>query len=161
MHSVESCPYETCLPFQYNFLCVVKGKFRHHSRPDKAECLGPGKAFELCDDSLANSLFCYAATRQSFKEQEALVYQQLAQLIKDAVWLKSYLAAVMRLEQEAFTQAYVALGNTKASPVINPHMDAVHIPSTPVEGGMIPAARPLDSPGQVVPQPKHHVIEYS
>ena len=32
-----------------------------------------------------------AATRQSFKEQEALVYQQLAQLIKDAVWLKSYL----------------------------------------------------------------------
>ena len=43
-----------------------------------------------------------AASRQSFKEQEALVYQQLAQLIRDGVWLKSYLAAVMRLEQEAF-----------------------------------------------------------
>lgn len=43
-----------------------------------------------------------AAARQSFKEQEALVYQQLAQLIRDGVWLKSYLAAVMRLEQEAF-----------------------------------------------------------
>lgn len=48
--------------------------------------------------------FCnvLAAARQSFKEQEALVYQQLAQLIRDGVWLKSYLAAVMRLEQEAF-----------------------------------------------------------
>lgn len=90
-----------------------------------------------------------AATRQSFKEQEALVYQQLAQLIKDAVWLKSYLAAVMRLEQEAFTQAYMALGNTKSSPVVHPHMDAMQLPSTPVEGGMIPAGRPLDSPGQV------------
>ena len=43
-----------------------------------------------------------AAARQSFKEQEALVYQQLAQLIRDGVWLKSYLAAVMRLEHEAF-----------------------------------------------------------
>jgi hypothetical protein len=42
------------------------------------------------------------AARQSFKEQEALVYQQLAQLIRDGVWLKSYLAAVMRLEHEAF-----------------------------------------------------------
>ncbi len=30
------------------------------------------------------------------------MYQQLAQLIRDGVWLKSYLAAVMRLEQEAF-----------------------------------------------------------
>lgn len=45
---------------------------------------------------------CYPASRQSFKEQEALVYQQLAQLIRDGVWLKSYLAAVMRLQQEAY-----------------------------------------------------------
>ncbi len=40
---------------------------------------------------------CFAAwsvaARQSFKEQEAMVYQQLAQLIRDAVWLKSYIAA--------------------------------------------------------------------
>lgn len=77
------------------------------------------------------------------------MYQQLAQLIKDAVWLKSYLAAVMRLEQEAFTQAYVALGNTKASPIMLQHMDPHPLPSTPVEGGMIPAARPMDSPAQV------------
>ena len=46
-----------------------------------------------------------AASRQSFKEQEGLVNQQLAQLIRDGVWLKSYLAAVMRLEAEAFQQA--------------------------------------------------------
>lgn len=30
------------------------------------------------------------------------MYQQLAQLIRDGVWLKSYLAAVMRLQQEAY-----------------------------------------------------------
>ena len=41
----------------------------------------------------------FAAARQSFKEHEALVYTQLAQLIKDGVWLKSYIAAVMRVEQ--------------------------------------------------------------
>jgi hypothetical protein len=88
-----------------------------------------------------------AATRQSFKEQEALVYQQLAQLIKDAIWLKSYLQAVMRLEQEAFTQAYVALGTSKASPVIHPHMEQMS--SIPADaGGMIPAARPMDGTSQ-------------
>ena len=48
----------------------------------------------------------HAASRQSFKEQEALVYQQLAQLIRDGVWLKSYLAAVMRLQQEAYLVSY-------------------------------------------------------
>lgn len=57
----------------------------------------------------------FAAARQSFKEQEALVYQQLAQLIRDAVWLKSYIAAVMRLEQEAFQSAYASLGPSKAT----------------------------------------------
>ena len=36
--------------------------------------------------------------------------QQLAQLIRDAVWLKSYLAAVMRLSQEAFQLSHAALG---------------------------------------------------
>ena len=62
------------------------------------------------------SLTCLlAAARQSFKEQEALVYQQLAQLIRDAVWLKSYIAAVMRLEQEAFQSAYASLGPSKAT----------------------------------------------
>lgn len=43
------------------------------------------------------------------------MYQQLAQLIRDAVWLKSYIAAVMRLAQEAFQQAYVALGSTNTN----------------------------------------------
>ena len=41
------------------------------------------------------------------------MYQQLAQLIRDGVWLKSYIAAVMRVEQEAFTTAYNAMGPTK------------------------------------------------
>lgn len=106
---------------------------------------GRSSCVSLLFDTLLNS----AATRQSFKEQEALVYQQLAQLIKDAVWLKSYLAAVMRLEQEAFVTAHNALGNAKASPMMHPQLEPVHLPTTPVEGGMIPAARPMDSPGQV------------
>ena len=31
------------------------------------------------------------------------MYQQLAQLIRDGVWLKSYIAAVMRVEQASHT----------------------------------------------------------
>ncbi|DBA90251.1 TPA: hypothetical protein ACH3X1_003543 [Trebouxia sp. C0004] len=65
-----------------------------------------------------------AAARQSFKEQEALVYQQLAQLIRDAVWLKSYIAAVMRLEQEAFQSAYASLGPSKATLPLQQEMPA-------------------------------------
>lgn len=37
-----------------------------------------------------------AACRQSFKEHEALVYHQLTNLIRDTVWLKSYLSAGAR-----------------------------------------------------------------
>lgn len=55
-------------------------------------------------------IIIHAASRQTFKEHESIVYQQLAQLIRDAVWLKSYIVAVMRLEQEAFTAAYGAVG---------------------------------------------------
>ena len=79
------------------------------------------------------------------------MYQQLAQLIRDAVWLKSYLAAVMRLEQEAFTQAFIALGTAKASPVIHPHQDVAGVPATPEHSGKIPAARPIDTSPQVPP----------
>ena len=56
----------------------------------------------------------------------------------------------MRLEQEAFITAHHALGNAKASPMMHPQLEPVHLPSTPVEGGMIPAARPMDSPTQVL-----------
>ena len=56
-----------------------------------------------------------SACRQSFKEHEALVYHQLTNLIKDTVWLKSYLSAVLRVESEAFQVANVALGSMKAA----------------------------------------------
>ncbi len=56
----------------------------------------------------------------------------------------------MRLEQEAFVTAHQALGSAKASPVMHPQLEHMQLPSTPVEGGMIPAARPMDSPGQVL-----------
>ena len=49
-------------------------------------------------------------------EQEEVVNQQLSQLIRDAVWLKSYLASVMRLAAEAFHLAQTALGPQQAAP---------------------------------------------
>lgn len=51
-----------------------------------------------------------AAAQQSFLEHEALVHTQLSQLIKDGVWLKSYISAVMRVEQNAFMTAFQAMG---------------------------------------------------
>jgi hypothetical protein len=56
-----------------------------------------------------------SACRQSYKEHEALVYHQLTNLIKDTVWLKSYVSAVLRVESEAFSVANVALGSMKAA----------------------------------------------
>lgn len=92
-----------------------------------------------------------AAARQSFKEQEAMVYQQLAQLIRDAVWLKSYIAAVMRLEQEAFSSAYNSLGPQKGGmDVMVPVQGALPGPSELPSGpGPMPiAGRPLDGAPQ-------------
>ena len=40
---------------------------------------------------------------------------QLTNLIRDTVWLKSYLSAVLRVEAEAFTGANMALGQMKAA----------------------------------------------
>ena len=56
-----------------------------------------------------------SACRQSYKEHEALVYHQLTNLIRDTVWLKSYLSAVLRVESEAFQVANSALGSMKAA----------------------------------------------
>lgn len=66
-----------------------------------------------------------SACRQSFKEHEALVYHQLTNLIRDTVWLKSYLSAVLRVEAEAFQAANAALGQMKAA--------------VPMSGGEVPA----------------------
>ena len=57
-----------------------------------------------------------AGTKQSYMEQEEVVNQQLSQLIRDAVWLKSYLASVMRLAAEAFHLAQQALGPQQTAP---------------------------------------------
>ncbi|PSC69221.1 TBC1 domain family member 2A [Micractinium conductrix] len=79
-----------------------------------------------------------SACRQSFKEHEALVYHQLTNLIRDTVWLKSYLSAVLRVQTEAFQAANVALGQmrTAALPAPSdmagvPTGVAASIPSTP------------------------------
>ncbi|CAL5218477.1 g163 [Coccomyxa viridis] len=90
-----------------------------------------------------------AASRQSFKEQEALVYQQLAQLIRDGVWLKSYLAAVMRLQQEAYLVAYNALSAGVKTQLPLPPMSPDNALPAPSEPAAIPANRPFD-PAQVL-----------
>lgn len=80
------------------------------------------------------------------------MYQQLAQLIRDAVWLKSYIAAVMRLEQEAFQSAYASLGPSKATLPLQPDMS---MPAEQVmmatSGSAATRPMPLDTPPQVKP----------
>ncbi len=95
-----------------------------------------------------------AAARQSFKEQEALVYQQLAQLIRDAVWLKSYIAAVMRLEQEAFQSAYASLGPSKATLPLQQEMPAQSEQMMMTTGSTI--SQPMNMAPQVTNECCHH-----
>jgi hypothetical protein len=96
-----------------------------------------------------------SACRQSFKEHEALVYHQLTNLIRDTVWLKSYLSAVLRVEAEAFQAANVALGQMKAAvPMSGHNMSSAEVPvaqpattanSTPaLVNDAIPAAGNVD-----------------
>ena len=101
-----------------------------------------------------------SACRQSYKEHEALVYHQLTNLIRDTVWLKSYLSAVMRVESEAFQVANAALGSMKAAlpapmAVSEGIMDGHYMemeepmPESPVNDS-IPAAR-----GDGAPMPRY------
>ena len=98
--------------------------------------------------SYYDTVLLVAAARQSFKEQEALVYQQLAQLIRDAVWLKSYIAAVMRLEQEAFQSAYASLGPSKATLPLQPELQATQSEQMMMTSGST-AGRPAELQPQV------------
>jgi hypothetical protein len=90
------------------------------------------------------------AARQSFKEHEALVFQQLAQLIRDSVWLKSYIAAVMRVEQEAFFTAFGAMepssANAAAVSTAGIPVDAMPIPATPEHPAREVASPPVIPP---------------
>lgn len=75
-----------------------------------------------------------SACRQSFKEHEALVYHQLTNLIRDTVWLKSYLSAVLRVESEAFQSANLALGSMRAAlpaPELGGPPVTASVPNTP------------------------------
>lgn len=87
-----------------------------------------------------------SACRQSYKEHEALVYHQLTNLIRDTVWLKSYLSAVLRVESEAFQVANAALGSMKAALPAAPTVSASD-GGIPIDDAMlethdaIPAAR--------------------
>ncbi len=74
------------------------------------------------------------------------MYQQLAQLIRDAVWLKSYIAAVMRLEQEAFQSAYASLGPSKATLPLQQEMPAQS------EQMMMTTGSTISQPMYVAPQ---------
>lgn len=87
------------------------------------------------------------ATRQSYKEHEVLLFQQLAQLIRDAVWLKSYVAAVMRVQQETFQMAYAAMGPMMAvgsNLAITGPGEVPAVPITP-EHGVSTSSQDVDS----------------
>lgn len=79
-----------------------------------------------------------SACRQSYKEHEALVYHQLTNLIRDTVWLKSYLSAVMRVETEAFQVGNAALGHMKALSALPAPLQDAH------DGQMSNSAGELD-----------------
>lgn len=79
-----------------------------------------------------------SACRQSFKEHEALVYHQLTNLIRDTVWLKSYLSAVLRVQTEAFQAANAALGQMRAAALPAPS-DMTGVPAGVGVGASIPS----------------------
>jgi len=112
-----------------------------------------------------------SACRQSYKEHEALVYHQLTNLIRDTVWLKSYLSAVLRVESEAFQVANAALGSMKAAlpaPItaseaqfgganseFNLENESM-MPESPLDTDMIPAARADGAPTRYSNRTKEH-----
>ncbi|MEW5313821.1 MAG: hypothetical protein WDW38_005358 [Sanguina aurantia] len=53
------------------------------------------------------------AVQASYNEQEQLVWEQLAGLVRDAAWLKSYMAGAFLVVKEALQAAAVALGPCK------------------------------------------------
>lgn len=112
-----------------------------------------------------------SACRQSYKEHEALVYHQLTNLIRDTVWLKSYLSAVLRVESEAFQVANAALGSMKAAlPAPITASEAQYggansefnlenesmMPESPLDSDVIPAARADGAPIRYSNRSKEH-----
>ncbi len=110
-----------------------------------------------------------SACRQSYKEHEALVYHQLTNLIRDTVWLKSYLSAVLRVESEAFQVANAALGSMKAAlpaPIAasegqyaNSEFNLENesqMPESPFDSDVIPAARGDGAPIRYSNRSKDH-----
>ena len=75
-----------------------------------------------------------------------LALPQLTNLIRDTVWLKSYLSAVLRVEAEAFQSANLALGQMKAAlPAPSVEQVAAILPSVP------------NTPPDVIPANRHEV----
>lgn len=64
-----------------------------------------------------------AACRVSFREHETLVFHQLVNLIRDAVWLKSYLSAVLQVQADTFERSNQALGALRAPALPAPGHD--------------------------------------
>lgn len=55
-----------------------------------------------------------AVAVQSFNEKEQALYTDLSTLIKDATWLRHYVASALRLQGEALLNASKALGDSRA-----------------------------------------------
>ena len=73
--------------------------------------------FPLDEIQNSNSIFfqyyiIFAVSVQSFQEKELSLYSDLSTLIKDASWLRHYMASALRIQGEALTGAARALGDT-------------------------------------------------
>lgn len=57
-------------------------------------------------------MYVIAVSVQSFQEKEQSLYSDLSTLIKDAAWLRHYIASALRVQGESLTGAASALGDT-------------------------------------------------
>jgi len=67
----------------------------------------------LTSNTFFLSFLFFAVVVQNYQEKEQSLYTDLSTLIKDAAWLKHYLASALRVQGEALSGAARALGDTR------------------------------------------------
>lgn len=74
-------------------------------------------------------------TVANFTDKEKLLHEDLSTLIKDAAWLRHYMASALRVQGETLLSASSALGDTQAAePAVN--MASVSVDTSPAGGAV-------------------------